>query len=98
MALGAPHAALATAECHSAISAVQEKGAQLNKAIEAKAGDKWPQAQAAVVSAWRQASAAAAAGWGAARRAALAAWQSEVRARCWLCGKDHRVAIVGRMR
>ncbi|KAI7837404.1 hypothetical protein COHA_008771 [Chlorella ohadii] len=59
------------------LSLAKEKGAQLNKAIEAKAGDKWPQAQAAVASAWRQACAAAAAAWGTASRAAQAVWQSE---------------------
>lgn len=58
-------------------SVLQKKGAQLNAAIEARAGDSWPKAKAAAGSAFEAARRAALSGWAAARKAALAAWHSD---------------------
>lgn len=58
-------------------SAAKGQAAALNKAIEAKVGDRWPQAQAAATSAAASAAAAATSAYGAASRAATAAWHSD---------------------
>lgn len=53
------------------------KSAELNAAIEARAGDSWPKAQAAIGAAWQAARKAALQAWQAARKAALQAWHSQ---------------------
>lgn len=59
------------------VTLAKGKAAQLNSFIEAKAGDSWPKAQAAIAHAAQVACTQASAAAAAAHKAALAAWNSE---------------------
>jgi hypothetical protein len=59
------------------LALAQHKASQLNAAIEARAGDSWPKARAAVASAAAAAAKHGSAAASAVSKAALAAWHSE---------------------